>query len=71
MHDLETLLILAKELKIEADDKTVLAIGYRAKDLKQESDLIDFSYENELMSCETLSHSWKQAVIKASNALIG
>lgn len=70
IQDLANIIILAKKLKLDADEKAILAIVKRAKFQKLESELIDFSYENEYMHDNTFTPSWKQAILKASNYLI-
>lgn len=70
ISDLANIILQATKLKVDADDRTIHAILKRATELKIESDLIDFSYEDSRMKNDLFASSWKQSIVKACNVII-
>ena len=70
IYDLTIIIQLATRMKVESDDRAIHAIARRATELKIESELIDFSYEDSIMKSDLFSSSWKRAIVKASVLLI-
>lgn len=70
ISDLANIILLATKLNVDADERTIPAILKRATDLKLESDLIDFSYEDSRMKNDLFASSWKQSIVKTCNVLI-
>ena len=70
ISDLANIILLATKLKVDADERTIHAILKRATELKIESDLIDFSYEDSRMKNDLFASSWQQSIVKACNVII-
>ena len=70
ISDLANIILLATKLKVDADERAIHAIIKRATELKIESDLIDFSFEDSRMKSDLFASSWKQSIVKVCYALI-
>lgn len=70
VEDLANIILLATKLNVEADERTIWAIIKRATELKLESDIIDFSCEDNRMRNDRFGLSWKRAIIKTCDSFL-